>query len=442
LKTAPCLPLFLFIMSCLFMSSEAIASRPGGGDEGPHQCTVMGQVIRTQADPSTATVRLREVTGSTTYMGCTVTGAMDMAAKNTAVTVSLDIVPKPVIETGDIVFVNIRETGDAQLQTFAPGEYTLDMLRGEVQIYFEDRLQRLKFVYAIRSYLGLGQTIAQLVPDLIEADSEKRLSAALMLIVLADAHHAVPSEALQKALRIGLMESRKTAVGNSIRLFPGEPGQTANMLAAFLRDPEVKDPFATIVAMGELGPVAQAALPDAIDRLDDPHISQVRGGGDEIFATAVGKMKAEDKAAKIFLARVKEGKLRDREGPLAKGMCRLKTDNTDLAAWCKSGSGLSPSGCKEALERMQKFLSQLQNTCAADSDCDGYYFPVGGPDCPRAWFLPKSVMTDDVKEGGMKQQAIVRAACAAEWENRHAVCSPPPWQIACREGKCVDLLAK
>jgi hypothetical protein len=330
---------FLALLA-LFLPESAIASRPGGGAEGPPQCTVMGEVIRLEPEPPLAVVRLREIAGSTTYAGCAATGAEGMTQKQVSVKTSLDIVPAPVIATGDVVFVNVGEAGNVSLETFAPGEYTLDLLLREVQIYFEDRLQRLKFVYAIKSYLGAEQTVEELVPRLIEADGEKRLSAALMLIVLADARQGVPPDALQRALRIGLMESRKSAVGASIGLYPGDRDQTVNVLLGLLRDPEVQDPFATIVGLGELGPVAARAVPAVIDRLNDPRAAQIRSDGDRILATAIEKMKAKESAAKIFLAKAREGKLRDPEGPLAKGMCLLTDAGplaVELAGWCAGG---------------------------------------------------------------------------------------------------------
>ena len=75
----------LLLIVFLICSAPAFASRPGGGDEGPDQCTVMGQVTR--IDDDKAVIRLKETSASTTYEGCSVTGAQGMAEKNTAVTV-------------------------------------------------------------------------------------------------------------------------------------------------------------------------------------------------------------------------------------------------------------------------------------------------------------------------------------------------------------------
>jgi hypothetical protein len=180
-------------------------------------------------------------------------------------------------------------------------------------------------------------------------------------------------------------------------------------------------------------------LPDAIDRINAPNMSQLRNDGDTIFATAVGKMKAEDKAVKIFMADVNDGKLKDKEGPLAKGMCRLHTDNADLATWCRNANVAPVNACPEAVAKFDKFIADKPNTCSKDDDCDGYYFPVGAPECPKAYFLPKSVMTPDVKEGTDKFQALIKFSCAADWNDKAAVCSPPVWQPGCRDGKCVDL---
>jgi hypothetical protein len=316
-----------------------LASRPGGGPEGPDQCTVMGEVTQLKEN-NTAVVRLKQVAGSTTFNGCSATGAQVMADKHAPAIVSLDINPPPVITVGDVVFVNIRSDKDMSLETFPAGEYTMNQLMTESQLYFEDRLQRLKIIYAIKSFFGTDHVIESLVPDLVDADREKRLSAALMLIILADAKLPVPPQELQQALRIGLMESRKSAVGASIRLYPGDRAQVVNVLTGLLHDRDVVDPFATIVAMGEMGPEAARALPDAIDRINDPAASQLRDDGNAIFATAVEKMKAEDKAAQIFMAKVKDGKLKDSSGPLAKGMCALKKQSLDLAAWCKGSASL------------------------------------------------------------------------------------------------------
>jgi hypothetical protein len=423
----------------LVHAGPAFASRPGGGDEGPHVCTVMGEVVSIQEDKALATVRLKQISGSTTHNGCSVTGAQGMAEKHTPVTVPINIQPRPFITVGDVVFVNLRPDQDAALETFAPGEFTLDMLLREVQIYFDDRLQRYKFIYAIKCYLGVEQTVEKLVPELVEADKEKRLSAALMLIVLAGAKHPVPPAELQLALRIGLMESRKTAVGSSITLYPGDRAQVVNVLIGLLNDKEVVDPFATIVAMGEMGEEAARALPDAIDRINDPYASQLRSDGDKIFATAVEKMKAEDKAVKIFLQKVGEGKLKDKEGPLARGMCRLKVKNEELAGWCKTGGNNPQDTCRAAVEKLDAFVAKLPNNCDKDADCSGYYFPVGAPECPPAHMLSQSGMTPDRQEGALKLRAVAEAVCAAEWENKRAVCSAALYKPGCRGGKCVNL---
>lgn len=423
----------------LTCAAPSLASRPGGGDEGPDQCTVMGEVVSIQEDKGLATVRLKQVSGSTTYNGCSATGAQGMAEKHTPVNVQLNIQPKPFITVGDVVFVNVRSDQDVALETFAPGDFTLDTLLREVQIYFDDRLQRYKFIYAIKCYLGVKQTVERLVPELVEADKEKRLSAALMLIVLASAKQPVPPAELQLALRIGLMESRKSAVGSSITLYPGDRAQVVNVLIGLLNDKEVVDPFATIVAMGEMGEEAARALPDAIDRINDSAAAQLRDDGDRIFATAVEKMKAEDKAVKIFLQKVSDGKLKDKDGPLAKGMCRLKVKNGELADWCKTGGNDPQDSCSAAVEKMGAFLAKLPNSCDRDDDCSGYYFPVGAPECPPVHMLSKSGMTDDVREATLKFRAMVESACAAEWENKHAVCSPAVYEPGCRDGKCVNL---
>ncbi|MEZ0224734.1 MAG: hypothetical protein ACAH83_09290 [Alphaproteobacteria bacterium] len=427
------------LASFLVYATPVFASRPGGGDEGPDQCTVMGEVVSIQEDKALATVRLKQVSGSTTYNGCSATGAQGMAEKNTPVTVPINIQPRPFITAGDVVFVNLRSDKDVSLETFAPGDFTLDMLLREVQIYFDDRLQRFKFIYAIKCYLGVQETVDKLLPELVEADKEKRLSAALMLIVLASAKHAVPPAELQLALRIGLMESRKTAVGNSITLYPGDRAQVVNVLIGLLHDKEVVDPFATIVAMGEMGEEAARALPDAIDRINDRDAGRLRGDGDKIFAAAVEKMQAEDKAVKIFLQKVADGKLQDKEGPLAKGMCRLKVNNEELAGWCKTGGNDPQDTCRAAVEKMDAFLAKLPNTCDRDDDCDGYYFPVGAPECPQVHMLSKSGMTPDAKEATLKFRAMVEYGCAIEWENKHAVCSPAVFKPGCMDGKCVNL---
>jgi hypothetical protein len=213
-----------------------------------------------------------------------------------------------------------------------------------------------------------------------------------------------------------------------------------NVLIGLLHDPEVVDPFATIVAVGEMSEEGQRAIPDAMDRINETGLSQLRGDGDKIFAEAVEKTKSQDKAVTLFMERVNAGKLKDKEGPLAKGMCRIKVNpDTDLAKWCK-GSGAEPTGgCDNAVTKLDIFIAGISDTCTKDDDCDGYYFPVGGPDCPLAHFLGKSAMTEEKKEGLEKFMAIVKASCATEWDGKHAVCSPPVWHPACREGKCVDL---
>ncbi|MEZ0262657.1 MAG: hypothetical protein ACAH80_16755, partial [Alphaproteobacteria bacterium] len=245
----------LFIAVALF-ATPAQGSRPGGGDEGPHSCTVMGKVVRIEGEIRAAVVKLLEIAGSSTYTGCQETGAAQMVQNKTEVRLMVDsTIPSPAIGQGDTAFVVVKEGGATEFQLFMPGNDTLEMLLQEVQIYFDDRLQRMKFVYAIRSFLDMPVVIDALVtrisPD--TTDKERRLGAALMLIVLAQDKQAIPPDALQTALRIGLMESRKTAVGSSIKLFPADPFQVVNQLAVMLRDREgVRDPFATIVALGEM----------------------------------------------------------------------------------------------------------------------------------------------------------------------------------------------
>lgn len=431
----------LFWVILLFVTvvfaTTAHASRPGGGSEGPDQCTVMGEVTQIK-DNNTAVVRLKQTVGSTTYIGCSATGAETMAEKNTAVTVPLNIQPAPTVVVGDVVFVNIRNDKDPALETFAPGEFTLQQIQQITQLYFEDRVQREQMVYAIRTFMGVKQVVEQMVPQLTDSDKEKRLSAALLLIILADARQPVPPDALQQALRIGLMESRESAVGASIKLYPGDRAQVVNVLIGMLHDKEVVDPFATIVAMGEIGPDAARALPDAIDRINDTGVRQLRSDGDVIFGTAVEKMKAEEQAAKIFLAKADAGQLKDKTGPLAKGMCRLQTDNAQLAGWCRE-AGAAPFTCKDARAKLDSFIAAIPNACTKDEDCDGYYFPIGGPDCPSAQFLPKSAVTGATRMTADKLQAVAHVTCAKEWANNNAVCSPPPIHAACREGKCVEV---
>ena len=330
-------PVFVLLFASFLHATPALASRPGGGAEGPDQCTVMGEVTAIKEN-NTAVVRLKEIAGSSTQNGCNVTGAAKMAEANTAVSVPIDIQPAPTIGVGDVVFVNLRSDTDVSLETFAPGEFVMNQLLQEVQIFFDDRIERFQIVYAIRTFFGVQHVIDELTPLLINETGEKRLSAALMLILLADNKQPVPPDALQQALRIGLMESRKSAVGSSIKLYPGDKAQVVNVLIGILHDKEVVDPFATIVAMGEMGEEGARALPDAIDRINEPNLSQMRSDGDTIFATAVEKTKAQDKAAKLFMARVDEGKLKDKSGPLAKGMCRLHTDNASLNDWCRVDS--------------------------------------------------------------------------------------------------------
>ena len=432
-------PVFaVFFLSFLLNHSPAFASRPGGGPEGPDQCTVMGAVTQLKEN-NTAVVRLSEPVGSTTQMGCYATGAAAMAEKKTLVTISLDVQPVPVIAVGDVVFVNIRSDRDVSLEIFTSGEFSEKQLLDEVQIFFDNRTERFQIVYAIKSFIGVQHVIDEMVPLLIDADKEKRLAAALMLILLADNKQPVPPDMLQQALRIGLLESRQTAVGSSIKLYPGDRAQVVNVLIGLLHDKEVVDPFATIVAVGEMGEEGARAIPDAIDRINAPNLSQLRNDGDKIFAEAVTKTKAEDKAVKIFLADVKDGKLKDTSGPLAKGMCQLHTDNADLTSWCKSGGAAPVDDCADAVAMFGKFLAAAPNTCTKDADCGDYYFPLGGPECPPAYFLPKASMTDDASRSIDKYKALIRFSCAAQWKDKAAVCSPPVVHPGCRNGMCVDV---
>lgn len=333
----------LFAAAMLF-ATPAEASRPGGGYEGPPTCTVMGKVVRIEGEIRAAVVKLLEIAGSSTSDGCLVTGAAQMVEKKTEVRLMVDsTIPSPAIGQGDVAFVVVKDGGAVEFQLFMPSNDTLEQLLTEVQVHFDNRLQRLKFVYAIRSFLDLPVVIDALVtrisPD--TTDKERRLGAALMLIVLAQDKQAIPPDALQTALKIGLMESRKTTVGSSIKLFPADPYQVVNQLSVMLRDKEgVPDPFATIVALGEMGNISTRAVGDIIDRMNDSNITQVRAAKEEkeIFQTAVEKMKGEDDAAKHFMKRVDNKELKDPIGPLAEGMCALKggTDAVKrVLEWCK-----------------------------------------------------------------------------------------------------------
>lgn len=343
--SAKSLLLAAILCAGLLFSTPASASRPGGGKEGPHSCTVMGKVVRIDGEKRAALVALLETAGSSTQMGCVVTGAEAMAKKKTEVNIMVDAtIPSPAVGQGDTVFVVVKENGVIEFDVFMPSNDTLEQLLGEVQIHFDNRLQRMKFLYAIKSFLDMPVVIDALVtrisPD--TAEKERRLGAALMLIILANDRQAVPPDALQTALRIGLMESRKTAVGSSIKLFPADPYQVVNQLAVMVRDREgVPDPFASIVALGEMGNISTRALGDVIDRMNDSNITQVRGAEEEaeIFRAAVEKMKGEDDAAKHFMKRVDAKEIKDPIGPLAEGMCALKGGTEAVKRvleWCKA----------------------------------------------------------------------------------------------------------
>lgn len=329
----------------LLLATPVLASRPGGGYEGPSTCTVMGKVVRIDGEKRAAIVQLQEVAGASTSDACSDTGAQAMADKKTEVKVMVDTaVFAPAVGQGNIVFIEVKDGGAVSFMSFAPAKDTVEQLLQEVQIHFDDRLQRLKFLYAIKAFLGTPAVMDLLVervgPD--NTDKEKRLGAALLMILLAQDKQAVPPDALQTAMRIGLMESRKTAVGSSIKLFPADPYQVVNQLSVMLRDKEgVRDPFATIVALGEMGNISTRAIGDVIDRMNDSNITQLRNAKEEadIFRTAVEKMKGEDDAAKHFMKRVDNKELKDPIGPLAEGMCALKggTDAVKrVLEWCKA----------------------------------------------------------------------------------------------------------
>jgi hypothetical protein len=342
IKTIVCAAI---LAAATLVSIPAAASRPGGGPEGPASCTVMGKIVRVDADKRSAIVTLLEISGSSTQMGCVETGAQAMVDKKAEVNVMVDSsTPPPAVGVGDIVFIVVGEGGALSFQTFFQSTEQIDEIVGEAQIHFDNKLERQKWLYAIKSFIGTQLVVDALVqridPD--TTSKERRLGAALMLIILAQDKQTVPPDALQTAMRIGLMESRKTAVGNSIRLFPADPYQVVNQLQVMLRDKEgVPDPFATIVALGEMGSIATRALGDVIDRMNDANIGMVRDKKEEadIFRAAVEKMHGEDDAAKYFLKRAMNKEIKDPIGPLAEGMCALKGDTTMLqkvAEWCKS----------------------------------------------------------------------------------------------------------
>jgi hypothetical protein len=355
--------LALFVaVSCLPRAARAAA-----------ECTVMGEVVRLkdstapekkaestvenaaedgagqagEAAPGGVIVRLKEATGWQGEKNCQATGAAELARKNTAVSVSRDVSPRPTLAPGEIVFVTVsRPKGSLSpeivLETFAPGEETLEGLMREAETYFDDRLRRLEILYAIKAYLGAPATVEQLSPLMdSDTDKERRLGAALLLILLAEDRQDVGGDVLRHAVDFALAQSRHATVGSSITLLPGARHQVVNELIGILHDKSAQDPYATIVALGELGPPAARALPDVIDRLDRPEAAAIRGDGDAIFASAVKKMRGGEVAAKVFLAKAGDGKLKTQAGPLEKGMCRLGPDGADLGAqgqalaqWC------------------------------------------------------------------------------------------------------------
>ena len=75
-------------------------------------------------------------------------------------------------------------------------------LLGEAENFFDNRLERHQIVYAIKCFIGVNHVVEDLVPVLVSDDKEKRLSAALMLILLADAKQPVPPGADPESQRV------------------------------------------------------------------------------------------------------------------------------------------------------------------------------------------------------------------------------------------------
>jgi hypothetical protein len=92
--------------------------------------------------------------------------------------------------------------------------------------------------------------------------------------------------------------------------------------------------------------------------------------------------------------------------------------------------------CKEALQDLEYFLSSQPHRCTTDEGCDGFFFRVGA--CPSPVMLPKSVVTPQFKAALAREQLSVRTSCKREFSNL-AVCEPPPFRAACREGQCTNL---
>ena len=95
--------------------------------------------------------------------------------------------------------------------------------------------------------------------------------------------------------------------------------------------------------------------------------------------------------------------------------------------------------CKLSVQNLETFLAQQSKACRADDDCEGHYYLLG-PDAVRAVVLPKITATESFRLQLLELQTSASNVCEEEWA--HLPAEPSPFEAACRNDVCVDLLAQ
>ncbi len=343
------------LLSSFLYPWAAWASCPGEGcQQGPLRCTVIGYVDKIENQGATALVSLQQLFGSNSYSGC----EEDYGDK--VVSVSLDAQPKPDIDPGDLVLVELGGGSAASLA--APQRF--DQILSEAQIYYNNPKMQISWTYQIKSFLGVPLTIQKLEAlfasrnggsDIESTVEDRRLSAALLLILLAKKHFQVPHSLLHDAFILALTRSyRCSDVAPDARYLSHNAESLVGRILDLLTRQQENDGdsspfrhdtciFSAIIALGELGPPAKRALPEIMKFVayDD---KEDAGKTAAAIADSLKNMNAENESVKLLLENIRSGKLKSRKNlPIPLAVCSLvsapaSAEQKQLKTWCDGAS--------------------------------------------------------------------------------------------------------
>jgi len=185
------------------MAAQADTPCPPDACGGPTICNVIGQVTQIKDNPASAVVHLQKLYGSSTLQGC-------QENYNEDVTVSLDMQPKPHIDSKDVVAVALAPGSSAQLEPPQP----LENLLTDAEFSYGSPLSESEWLYQIKAFLGVESTMATL-EGLLKTETKdtspfsdavrQRRNSALLLLVLAKANYPVPPAVISEACNISVI---------------------------------------------------------------------------------------------------------------------------------------------------------------------------------------------------------------------------------------------